>query len=235
MQYLLIYNFKNKNENIKTEENLENEKILEIDEEIDEEALEKEEQYINNLDQDTQDALNIKRTKLQEHLVKRREYNRKRQAGYRQTETYKKYTQTEEFKQKEKERYNKRKLTDEFKQYKKEYYKNNIEQINATKERIRKSKMKTTLVNTDTEKDNFRDWLNLNVYQKTKGNLIWFDLLDKFLGYRTSALISKIYKKYFTDYCIEKYSNINCDFTQFKLDGKNPYGYRNFKLITVGT
>ena len=190
--------------------------------------LELETQEVNT---DTQDALNIKKIKLEEVLRKTRENSRKRVEKFRSTEKYRLYINTDKFKEKEKLRNDIRTKTIENINYRKEYYQINKKKIDAQKLEIKRKKSKTTFVNTDAEKNKFKTWLSLNVNQKIKGNLIWSELLDKYLGYRTNCTISSTYKMYFNDYCSEIHSGIECKYLQFRLNGKTPHGYKNFELI----
>jgi hypothetical protein len=206
---------------------------IEVDEEEknEQEIIDKEFNEIKNLAENTKEEKYDKINKLEVLKIKQREQSRIRVEKFRQTEKFKLYTQTEEFKQKERERYQVRKQTDEFKQYRKEYYQNNRERLDAQKLEIKRKKSKTTLSKSETEKNKFKEWLNLNIKQENKGKLIWFDVIDKFLSYRTSSLISKTYKEYFIEWCTEKFPEITTKYIQFKLDNKNPWGYRNYVLI----
>ena len=222
----IINNQKNKIEELNQDELKQND-----NENQDDDELELETQTVLNINTNTQDALNIKKLKLEEILKKTRENSRKRVEKFRSTEKYRLYINTDKFKEKEKLRNDIRTKTIENINYRKEYYQINKKKIDAQKLEIKRKKSKTTFVNTDAEKNKFKTWLSLNVNQKIKGNLIWSELLDKYLGYRTNCTISSTYKMYFNDYCREIHTGIECKYLQFRLNGKNPHGYRNFQLI----
>jgi hypothetical protein len=219
---------KNKNEQDEINEIIE----IEVDEEEknEQEIIDKEFNEIKNLAENTKEEKDDKINKLKVLKIKQREQSRIRVEKFRQTEKYKLYIQSDEYKQKERERYQVRKQTDEFKQYRKEYYQNNRERLDTQKLAIKRKKSKTTLSKSQTEKNKFKNWLNLNVKQENKGKLIWLELINKFLGYRTSALISKTYKEYFIEWCSEKFPVITTKYIQFKLNEHFPWGYRNFTL-----
>jgi hypothetical protein len=217
-----LQKLKNKNQQIDMEPNDEDKK--------EEQEIYKEFDEIKNLTENNQEEIDQKVIKLEALKTKQLEQARKRVEKYRKSEKFKQYIQTDGFKQKERQRYQRRKETDQYKNYRQKYVENNKEKIKELKECNRKKKCKTTLVNTEAEKTKFKNWLELNIKQEKGGKLIWRELLDKFLGYSTSALISKIYKNYFIEYTTEKYPNIKTKYMQFKLNNKNPWGYKNFTI-----
>jgi predicted GIY-YIG superfamily endonuclease len=133
---------------------------------------------------------------------------------------------------KERERYQKRKVTEQYKKTRQEYYKKNKIQIKEREDNNRKKKSKTAFVNTDAEQIKFKNWLELNITQRDDSKLIWWELLDKYLGYRTSALISKVYKDYFVEYISDKFVGITTKYVQFKINEINVRGYKKI-LIRV--
>ena len=160
----------------------------------------------------------------------RKEYNVLRQRKYRASEKYKQKTQSEEFKVKERERYQRRKLTETYHKTKKEYYNNNKDKIKEAKDIWRKKHSKTTLVQSEQEKNKFINWISSNIKQENNKSLIWNELLCKYLNYETSPIISKMYKEYCIEYLSKNYPNIKTDCIRFQLDNISHYGFKNFTL-----
>jgi predicted GIY-YIG superfamily endonuclease len=169
----------------------------------------------DNTEELNQDELQIKIKRYQ----KRNEYLRL----YRKGEKYQKKITSEPARKKERERYQKRKTTAQYKKTRLDYNQKNKLQIKQRETNLRKRKSKTAFVSSDDEKNKFKDWLDLNIIQKNKENLNWFLLLDKYIGYRTSPLISTIYKKYFIEHVTDKFTDVK---TKYKKSC-----YINFALI----
>jgi hypothetical protein len=213
---------KNLTENTKEEVD---DKIIQLEElkniTTEDDEIDKKFQIIKNLTENTKEEVDDKIIKLEELKIQQGE-KLTHQQKYRQTEKYRMYISTDEFKKKENDRYHRRKETDAYKECKKKYYKNNIDKINATKTRIRKAKLKTTIIKSEYEKNKFREWLSITIKYEENGKLIWGDLLDQFLGYHTSSLISSIYKTYFIEYTSEIFP------TKYHRNGGF---FKNFKFI----
>jgi predicted GIY-YIG superfamily endonuclease len=226
-----IIKLKNENEELKrhynpedlnTSEPEENQEELneqdESDSENDPEKLNEsgsESESEDNTEELNQDELQIKIKRYQ----KRNEYLRL----YRKGEKYQKKITSEPARKKERERYQKRKTTAQYKKTRLDYNQKNKLQIKQRETNLRKRKSKTAFVSSDDEKNKFKDWLDLNIIQKNKENLNWFLLLDKYIGYRTSPLISTIYKKYFIEHVTDKFTDVK---TKYKKSC-----YINFALI----
>ena len=138
---------------------------------------------------------------------------------------------TEESRMKERERYQKRKVTEQYKKTRQEYNKKNKDAIKERETNLRRKKSKTTFIKTDEEKTKFKNWLDSNVTQQNNEKLVWWTLLDKYLGYRTNALVSKVYKEHFITYTTDKFVSIKTKYVQFKVNKINVKGYRNFSLV----
>ena len=226
---------KNDEETSESEDSIEDkESDKESDRESDEENTQKEDEALNNENDEINALPEINQIDLEikmEKLKKRNEYLRKYNQQYRQTQKYKEKMMSEEAKLKERTRYHKRKVTEQYKETRVVYRKNNKERIQERETNNKRKKSKTTLVKTDAEKLKFHNWLGLNVIQQNNSNLVWWTLLDKYLNYHTSTVISKIYKEHFIEYITLKFVDITTKYVQFKIDDKHVKGYRNFSLV----
>jgi hypothetical protein len=149
---------------------------------------------------------------------------------YRKTEKYRIKVQSEEFKKKENDRNKIRSTTEQYKKTRQEYYKKNKEIINKKKVILNKKNCKTTLIKTEEEFNKFKNWLDLEIKQESNSKLIWGELVEKYLGNKTSPLVSSVYKEYFIKYESEKYPNISVKYYKFKVNNENKNGFNNFCL-----
>jgi hypothetical protein len=164
-------------------------------------------QLSNKVETEKVEELKIKLISLEERKAKQLETSKKYMAKYRQSDKYKQRVSSDEYKQNRNRKYKEKGVTEEQKKKKKEYY-------NKTKTN------KSDLIKTDIEKNKFYEWLKLNVkYDGDDSIVIWWKLLEKYLNYKTSDLISKIYKEYFIEYISLFYPNITTKYI------KNGYKY----------
>lgn len=102
-----------------------------------------------------------------------------------------------------------------------------LENKKIEKEKVDKIRIRKAKVNFDKEKLKFINWIKDHI-EKTEVNCVlnWIDLLTKFLGYRTSPLISKQFRLYFEEYIKEKFPEIDFKCKGIRFQHKKYNGWK---------
>lgn len=164
---------------------------------------------IDSIDNMSLEELKAKLILLEARKAKQLETHKKYMAKYRQSDKYKHRVSSDEYKQNRNKKYKEKGVTEQQKQKRKDYY-------NKTKNN------KSDLIKTEVEKNKFHEWLKIHITQENNSKIVWWELLNKYLNYKTSDVISKIYKEFFMDYVSQFFPNITTKYKDF--------GYKHFTL-----